>query len=119
MNKVKKDMTCIVCPMGCFLEVEIEDGSYTITGNRCKRGEEYAIKELISPMRVLTSTVRLKNSYIKKLPVRTDGVIPKSLMFECVKLLKTIEVEAPVKMGDIIFPNILNTGVNVISSRSI
>lgn len=115
----KKEMTCIVCPMGCCLDIEIDGQSYKVTGNRCKRGEDYAVKELISPMRVLTSTIRLKNSYIKKLPVRTDGVIPKGLMFECIKVLKTLEAEAPVKMGDIIVPNILGTGVNVISSRSV
>lgn len=116
----KKEMTCIVCPMGCFLEIETgDDGSYKITGNRCKRGEEYAIKELISPMRVLTSTIKLKNSHLKKLPVRTDGVIPKKMIFECVNMLKTVEAEAPVKMGDIIVHNILGTGVNVVSSRSV
>lgn len=115
----KKEMTCIVCPMGCCLEIETDGSHYKITGNRCKRGEEYAVRELISPMRVLTSTVRLKNSYIRKLPVRTNGAIPKSLMFDCIDVLKTIELDPPVKIGDVIVKNILNTGVNVISSRSI
>ena len=116
----KKEMTCIICPMGCYLEIETDgSSSYKISGNRCKRGEEYAVRELLSPMRVLTSTVKLKNSYLKKLPVKTDGPIPKNLMFECINILKSIEVEAPVKIGDIIVENILNTGVNVRSTRSV
>lgn len=117
----KRSIICIVCPLGCQLEIS-DDGSgtgYIVKGNKCKRGEAYGIKEMTSPTRVLTATVRLKASRLKRLPVRTDGAIPKSLLRDCMKVLKDIEVEPPVKMGEVIIENILDTGVNVISSRSI
>lgn len=118
----KKEMICIVCPLGCQLEVT-EDSSnpkgYIVKGNKCNRGEAYGIKEMSNPTRVLTTTVKLKNAYLKRLPVRTDTPIPKALIASCMKEINRIEVEAPVKAGSILIQNILNTGANVITARSI
>jgi CxxC motif-containing protein len=121
MNMESREIICIVCPLGCQMEVSVDDSSkgYTVRGNSCKRGEQYGIKELTNPTRVLTTTVRLKNSLLKRLPVRSDSPIPKDIMFNCMKELNSIEVEAPIKTGDIIVSNIMGTGVNIISTRSI
>lgn len=116
----KKEMICIVCPFGCHLEICKEEiCSYAVKGNKCKRGEEYAIKEMTNPTRVLTAAVKLNRAHLKKLPVRTEAPIPKSLISECMKELKSIEISAPVSIGEVIISNILGTGVNVISSRSV
>jgi CxxC motif-containing protein len=117
----KKEIICIVCPMGCQLEVFKDDisKSYIVKGNKCARGKEYGIKEMSNPTRVLTTTVVLKNAHLKRLPVRVDAPIPKELITSCMNELNNFEVQAPVKAGTILVQNILNTGANVISARSI
>lgn len=115
-------MICIVCPLGCQLEVTKDNSSpkgYCVKGNKCNRGEEYGVKEMANPTRVLTTTVKLKNAYLKRLPVRTDAPIPKDMIASCMKELNRVEVKAPVKAGTVLIQNILNTGANVISARSI
>ena len=116
-----REIICIVCPMGCQMEVVEDAGSkgYLVTGNACNRGEKYGIKELTNPTRVLTTTVKIKGCLQKRLPVRTDTAIPKEMIFPCMKVLDGIEAEAPVAMGNIIVENILETGVNIIATRSI
>jgi CxxC motif-containing protein len=117
----KREIICIGCPMGCQLEVTRDNSSrgYNVKGNQCNRGEEYGIKEVSNPTRVLTTTVKLKNAHLKRLPVRSDAPIPKELIISCMKKLNGFEVQAPVKAGTILFKNILNTGANVISAKSI
>lgn len=117
----KKKMICIVCPVGCQIEVIKDDNSdkVSVTGNQCKRGVEYGIKELTNPTRWLTTTVKFKNSSLKRLPVRTDLPIPKGMIAKCMKEINSIEAHAPIKAGCILIENILNTGVNVISTRSV
>jgi len=90
-----------------------------IKGNTCKRGEVYSIAEYTNPTRILTSTVKLRNSVLKRLPVRTNIPISQKLLFECMKELNSITVDTPVNMGQVLIENILGTGVNIISSRSI
>lgn len=113
------ELVCIVCPIGCRLTVETgEDGKLIFSGNNCKRGEEYALRETTNPTRTLPTTVKITGGILTRLPVRTAQAIPKKLIFECMKELRKIEVQAPIKMGDIIIKNILKTGVDVIASRS-
>ena len=113
------NITCIVCPMGCPLVVTKLDEGYKIEGNTCKRGEKYGIEELTNPKRVITTTVKLDKSYLNLLPVKTQDSIPKDMMFEIMEILDHIKVSAPISVGDIIVENILNTGVNIISSKSV
>lgn len=118
----KKTITCTICPIGCSIEIS-RDGSsasgYSVKGNSCKRGEGYAITEITNPVRILTSTVRLRDACLKRLPVRTDKPIPKELIFACMKEINSVEVDSPIALGDVIIENILSTGANVISSRSV
>lgn len=118
----KKDMICIVCPIGCHVTIEKDENrpsGYKVTGHTCKRGEEYSIKELTNPTRIITSTVKIKNAHLKMLPVKTNDGIPKGKNYECMKVINEVEVEAPIKAGDIIIKDILGTGVDVVASRSI
>lgn len=116
-----KEIICIVCPMGCQMEITEDGGEkgYIVTGNSCSRGKKYGIKELTNPTRVLTTTVKLKNNLMPRLPVRTDAAIPKDMIFSCMKALDSVEAEPPIRAGDIIVENILGTGANIISTRSI
>ena len=117
----KRKMICISCPLGCHIEVSRDESvsGYSVSGNKCKLGKEYGIKEMTNPTRLLTTTVKLKNSHLKRLPVRTDLPIQKELIKNCMREINRIEVCAPVSAGMILVKNILGTGVNVISSRSI
>lgn len=113
-----KELVCIVCPKGCHLKVD-EENDYQVTGFSCQRGEEYGRQELLHPTRVLTSTVRVTGGLHARLPVKTNGVIPKEKMMEAMHLLDTVCVQAPVKAGQVILPDILGTGVSFIATRSL
>jgi CxxC motif-containing protein len=107
--------------MGCRLTVTAEDGDegiISVIGNKCKRGEAYAIEEMTNPTRMLPTTMIIKGGLLKRLPVRTEKPIPKELLFEAMKKIDEVIVEAPVKRGDVVIRNLLGTGVNVIASRS-
>ena len=112
-----KELICIVCPKGCHLTVDEENG-YAVSGNRCPRGEEYGKNEVIAPKRTITSTVKVSGGLYPRLPVKTDKPIPKELIFEAMKLLDAVELTAPVKVGDVVIENVLGTGVNFIASRN-
>ncbi|NLY52098.1 MAG: DUF1667 domain-containing protein [Firmicutes bacterium] len=117
-EELKRKMTCIVCPTGCQLEVQRDgDGKLSITGFQCRRGEAYAENEILNPRRVLTTTVKIRNASLPLLPVRTTEAIPKELLAEAMQVLAQVEVTAPVKTGDVILANILDTGIDVIASR--
>lgn len=117
-----RDMICIVCPVGCHMEI-IEDRStesgYKVEGATCKKGQVYGIKELSNPTRLLTSTVKITGGSLPRIPVRTDSEIPKDKIFEVMEIINKIELQAPVKMGQILEANILGLDVNIISSRSV
>lgn len=113
-----KNLICIVCPRGCRLTVDDENG-YKVSGNQCARGAEYGKNEILNPVRTVTTTVRIQSSAMKLCPVRTEKPIPKEMMFDCIKTLNAVALKAPVKTGDIAYENILSTGVNVIVTRDI
>ncbi len=112
-----KELICIVCPKGCHLTVDEENG-YAVSGNNCPRGEEYGKNEVIAPKRTITSTVKINGGLYPRMPVKTDKPIPKELIFEAMKLLDDVELTAPVKVGDIIIENVLGTGANFVAARN-
>lgn len=114
---MEKELICICCPMGCHLKVDAD--ARTVTGNACKRGEEYGINEIINPVRVVTTTVKVQNGELPVIPVKTKGPIPKNLNFKCVEILNNVNIEAPIKIGQVIVENILNTGVDVVATRNL
>lgn len=118
-NNQEKDFICISCPIGCKINVKKIDDKYEIKFNKCARGEEYVMEEIIAPLRVLTTTVKLINSDQVRLPVKTNKGISKKLLFKCMKILNRLEVKAPVNTNDILIENILETGVNIISTKSV
>lgn len=115
---MKKSLICIACPIGCHLEVDVEN-DYKVTGNQCKRGDAYGKKELINPTRIITSTVIVKGGIHNRLPVKTDGEIPKDLIFDIMKQLNNIEVTSPISIGEVIIKDVCNSGVDIIATRSI
>jgi CxxC motif-containing protein len=116
----EKIITCIVCPQGCAITVKGEgDPANTVlsmTGQGCKRGEEYARNEFIHPLRILTSTVKVSSSGVPLVAVRTSKPIPKELLFKGMEEIRKVKAAVPVKRGDVIIPNILGTGADIIAT---
>jgi len=111
-------LTCIECPKGCALSVMIEAGKVVgVTGNLCPKGYTYAVAEIESPVRILTSTVATKGLSLKMIPVRTERPIPKGAIFLVMQEIKKIRIEKPVHLGDIIIENCLGLGANLIATR--
>ena len=109
-----RELTCIGCPMGCPLIVTMEAGEViSVTGNTCKRGDVYARKEVTDPTRIVTSTVRVSGGDADMVSVKTKEDIPKGKIFECVKALKSVEVPAPVHIGDVLVKDVAGTGVDI------
>ena len=111
-----KKLVCIVCPKGCRLTVE-EGEELRVSGNACPRGEAYARQELLAPVRVLTATVALEGGVHPRRPVITSDAIPRERVRGAAALLRELRVASPVKAGQVILPNILNSGVDVIAVR--
>jgi CxxC motif-containing protein len=120
MSIKKSEVICIVCPTGCRIEVrENGSGQLTLEGNECRRGKEYALREATDPRRTLITTVHINNGRLRRLPVRTNREIPKDKIFPCMEVINRTQVDAPVKIGQVIVPDILGTGADVVATRSI
>ena len=112
-----KNVTCIVCPKGCKITVEHNNGDIIdISGHTCKRGYSYACDEAVDPKRTITTTMKNENG--ATVSVKTDKPIKKGLMFECMKVINSTVVEFPVRIGDILIKNILDTDVNIVATSN-
>ena len=113
-------ITCIGCPLGCLVTVELENGEIvSVTGNTCVRGDSYARKEVTSPTRIVTSTVKVVGGNAPTVSVKTQSDIPKDKIFDCVKALKEVEVAAPVAIGDVVLKNVVGTGVDIVATKGV
>ena len=112
-----KNIICTLCPKGCHLSVDLEN--MTVSGNNCPRGVQYGISELTAPMRTLTSTVKIDGAICRRCPVRSSADVPRESVTEIMKLLDTVQLTAPVKLGDVVFENVLGTGADIIVTRNL
>ena len=117
---------CTPGPSECLLTVEVEhdaDGAVvevrSVTGNSCPRGDKFAHQELTCPMRVLTTTVAVSGGDEALLPVRTAEAIPLALHTQTMSLIRGLVVKAPIRMGDVVLKNLLNTNIDLIASMDI
>ena len=112
---MKKEFICIVCPRGCRITVDEE---MNISGNKCPRGKTYVETELKNPKRILTTTVKTIFKHCPRVSCKTDQPIPKNLIFDAMTIINQVEIHEPLKIGDIIIENILNTGSNIVLTKS-
>lgn len=111
-----KDLICINCPLGCRLTISHQNEEIiAVTGNACPRGAAYAKQEFVNPLRVLTTLMRIKGTN-RPLPVRSDKPVPLHLLLDCKKYLNCVEAVSPVRCGDIIVENIMNTGCSIVAT---
>ncbi len=111
----QKNLTCIVCPLGCRMTAEMDGGCVLqLTGATCRRGESYARAELTDPQRTLTTTMRVIGAGL--VPVKSKGTLPKALIMDSMKVINATKVKAPVEAGDVVIHNILGTGVDIVAT---
>ncbi len=109
-----RELTCIVCPMGCGLKSEIEnDKVISVTGNTCPRGKQYAINECTDPQRTVTSTMHCSQGVV---PVKTDTTIPKDKIFECMEIINSHHAHLPVHIGDVLIDNVF--GAKIVATQN-
>ncbi len=114
-----KKLICITCPKGCHLTVDDATSDLVVSGNECKRGITYAQNELFNPKRVITSTVRINNAIYNQIPVKTKDAVPKDKIFLIMQELKKITLTSPIKTGDVVIENVLNTKVDIVATRDL
>ena len=117
---------CTTCPSECLLTVEVKrdvNGAVTavrsVTGNSCPRGNKFAHQELTCPMRVLTTTVAVSGGDEALLPVRTVEAIPLELHAQAMALIRGLVVNAPIRMGDVVLEDLLDTNIDLVASMDI
>lgn len=111
------EIICVTCPQGCLLKVKHEGKQVLEVLDGCKRGEDYAICELQDPRRMVASTVRVRGGLHPLVPVYTRKAFPKPLIPQLAKLLRQVEVPAPVEIYQVVLENALGTGIDIVASR--
>lgn len=112
------DLICICCPEGCRLQVDPANDC-RVTGNRCPRGETYGKEEVLSPTRMVTSTVRLLGKALSRLPVKTNEPVPKSMIRDVMLALNNVTVTPPVHAGDVVLDALPGTDAVIVATRTV
>lgn len=112
-----KNLTCIICPRGCALTVDINGDDVTVKGNACPKGEKYGIDECTNPVRTVTSTVRIGNRIDTMVSVKTETPVAKEEIFTVMEAIRNTTVNAPIKIDDIIIDDIC--GSRIIATKNV
>ncbi len=114
---MKKEMVCISCPKGCRMTVEYEgDKVLEVLGNSCSKGWDYAVDEITKPVRIVTSTVKVRGGKLTVVPVKTNKPVRRHLIFDVMNEIYKAEVKAPVKEGQVIIKNAADSGADIIAT---
>lgn len=114
-----RELTCVACPLGCSVTVEYNDSEIiSVTGNTCKRGETYAKTEITNPTRSLTTSVKVCGGIHPVVPVKSSKPVPKTMLFDCMEVINSVCVKAPVTLGQVIIENILDTGADIVATNN-
>ena len=107
---MKKELICIICPMGCNLTAKIVNNEVTdVIGNTCPRGKIYAQNELTNPTRTITTTIRCSDGSL--LPVKTSSPIPKDKIMETMNIINSHTAHLPLSIGDVIIDNVFGSKI--------
>ncbi len=118
MATTKSSLICITCPKGCTLEITRQNEEIVEIKPGCKRGHEYARRELVDPRRMVASTVKISGGLHPLLPVYTEKPFPKPRIPELMQTLRSLNLRPPIKMGQVVLENALGTGINILASRN-
>jgi CxxC motif-containing protein len=120
----EKKLVCIGCPKGCVITIKkigkgLSEEDFEISGNTCPKGFLYAFSEMTHPMRTLTCTIRVHGGERPLVPAKSVPEVPKELQLDCMQIIRRTEIEAPVYQGDILIPDILGTGSDIIAGEDV
>lgn len=115
--KEQVKILCITCPKGYSLKMTRDGETIVEVKSGCKRGHEYAERELTDPRRMVASTVRVKHGPHPLLPVYTAAPFPKGKIDLLMQALREIEVTPPITMGMVVVENALDSGIDILASR--
>ena len=116
----KKQITCIVCPIGCKITVKTNGKHFEVCdGNKCIKGVDYARAEALDPKRMLTSSVLVKNGEWPLVSVKSSKPVPKIRIYNVLDEIKKVKVNAPISLGQTIIKNVAKTKINIIATKSV
>ena len=117
----ERKFICVSCPLGCGLSVSLDDSGEVVKveGNTCPRGESYARSEVKDPRRVFASTVRVRGGKLPVCPVRSKTPAPKGKLFGIAEEVARLEVDAPVRIGQVLIRGVCGTDVDIVASRNL
>lgn len=114
-----------MCPIGCSLEIEEDSGgNLSVTGNRCPRGQVYAVEEIRSPKRTVTATCKIEGSgagggIARRVPVKTASPCPREKIPALLDDIYKVKIKLPVKAGDVVINNWEGEGINIVATRTL
>lgn len=115
-----REYTCIICPNGCEIEAEIENGEIrSIQGATCPKGMDYVHQELTDPRRNIATSVLVRGGILPLASVRLTQAIPKDRIFDAMAEIKKVALAAPVEAGTVVIRNILGFASDVIVTKSV
>ena len=114
-------MICVACPMGCELIAQIDDTNNVtdLKGHACKRGWAYAEAEVQNPTRGFHSTLKVDGGDVPLVSVKSAGPVPKAKLMACAEATRLVTIKAPVAVGDVLIPNVADTGVDLIATTRV
>jgi len=112
-------LTCILCPQGCQLEADRRDDGLDVRGHQCPKGVDFAVREILHPVRNLSASVPIKGTASRMVSVRLSMPVPKEIIFPILAEISALRPEAPVRRGQILIANILDSGADVIATRTV
>lgn len=117
---VAKQLTCVQCPLGCALEVYLDEAGTVarVTGQSCRRGVEFALQEAVSPVRVLTLTVPVPGA-LEPLSVKTTAPIPRDLIPAAAEAIRRLPLRLPIAAGAVLATNICDSGADVVATKGL
>lgn len=117
---MRKDVTCIICPLGCKIRVAYsKDAIQRIEDYQCEKGKDYAVQEVFNPVRMLTTTMMVINGELPLVSVRTNRAVPKQKIFDIMDAIAAIKVDAPVAIGDVLVESVLGLDANIIATKHV
>ena len=115
-----EELICITCPKGCTLKIQVENHQIlSVTGNGCPRGISYAESEILHPMRMVTSTVKITGAKIARCPVMTSKPIPKDRIFDVMHEIEQVNISSPVIVDQVLIRNICGLDADLVATRSL
>ena len=111
-----EEYLCIVCPLGCRLQVTCQDGACRVSGAHCKQGRVYGEQEATAPVRILTTT--LATTWKQPLPVRSAVPIAKTSLLAVQRHLAGVIIDRPVAAGDVVLADIDGRGTALVATAA-